>query len=355
MLRLINNPEPSAAVFSASRRSTVRQLPAPAKFGSESMLVKTPMPEEAVPNGGKRASRARPRLFPPTSITTRAACEFDALLAIHAHFQKLDDPRFGSVRPLHFDPQTGSIAMQRVIATELKYLLARRWIGSLVGRQLPAEIFHNTGAWLAAFHQMKWPPHARERFARRDEWVASIEELAEFLIEQQGEAIFLRALAQRAGELARRFLPPTLPTALAHSDFAPRNILVGPVERITVLDTPARWWAPTYMDVAYFLVGIKASRAQIYSQAWAFGQHDLMDWECHFLAGYFGKSIPWSAVRLFELQTAMDRWAALAERGTEGSMPRTLAGRMWYACRAPWMARFFRGYLQSVLHQMEQQ
>jgi hypothetical protein len=92
-------------------------------------------------------------------------------------------------------------------------------------------------------------------------------------------------------------------------------VIVGSSGRLTVLDTRAAWRAPIYEDIAYFLTAAKTPRAQARSLGLAFARNALDRLEHAFLRGYFGSApVPVESIRLFELQSLLDKWAANTER-----------------------------------------
>ena len=347
----------SAALFAASRQSTLWELALP-ECGGKMALVKTPKCNDTCADGDMRIdSASRPRLFQRSDGPTRASFEFKALQAIDEHFSRLGDARFGSIRPLQFFPENGTIVMQKAPGRPLKGLIAcnHRLRSVSARRAALAKTLNHVGAWLREFHEIAPPSHTQPLYQRRGEFVESIQALVDFLQMQCRQRLILCDLVERIQVLAQRLLPPCLTTALAHNDFAPRNILVDSNGRISAIDTAGRWCTPVYMDVAYFNLGLKAPRVQIYSCGCAFKQQELATYSEEFLAGYFGDCIPWPTVRLFEIQALLDRWAAAIER---------LAAAGARGRRADWRhplptvqrrltMRFFECYLGDLLRESE--
>lgn len=318
---------------------------------SQAVLLKTPSPSPQPQTCATMTSGARPRLFEPLDPRKRAQSEYAALVNIDAHFRQLDDPRFGTVRPLDFATDSGAILMEKVSAPSLKSTLARahRWRRS-PDRPMLNEVFRNSGAWLRIFHQSPLPSNAQPQQLGGHSLAQSIRRISEFLSDISGEKTFFHWLANKADAATERRLRTAPPAGLAHCDYAPRNILVGPAAQISVIDTAAHWQAPIYMDIAYFLVNLKATQTQIYSWGWMRSERALATYEHAFLSGYFGTQIPWQILRLYELQSLIDRWAAITER----LLRQTSSGQRHQraAARAKlWMSgQYFRSRTIHLLH-----
>lgn len=318
---------------------------------SQAVLLKAPSPSPQPPTCATTTSGARPRLFEPLDPRMRAQSEYAALVNIDAHFRQLDDPRFGTVRPLDFAIGSGAILMEKISAPSLKTILAHthRWRRS-PNRPILTQAFRNSGAWLRFFHQSPLPSNAQPQHIGDHPLAQSIRRMSEYLSEISGERTFFRRLASKADAAAERRLTAAPPAGLAHCDYAPRNILVGPAAQISVIDTAARWQAPVYMDIAYFLVNLKATQTQIYSWGWMTSKRALATYEHAFLSGYFGTQIPWQLLRLYELQSLIDRWAAITERllrqASSGQRHQRAAARAKL-----WMSgQYFRSRTADLLH-----
>jgi hypothetical protein len=118
---------------------------------------------------------------------------------------------------------------------------------------------------------------------------------------------------------------------MGHGDFAPRNILVGPGGRVSVLDTLGRWRAPAFEDIGNFLLAFKAHRLQVYSQGLFLSASRIKQYENQFLRGYFGDDpIPLASIRLFECLAALEKWSSVVHghgqsRGLRGLGKRCLS------------------------------
>ena len=105
-------------------------------------------------------------------------------------------------------------------------------------------------------------------------------------------------------------LPLTLPLGLAHGDFAPRNVLADGNGRVTVLDTLARFQAPIYEDLGYFLNDMNTARLQTCSLGSAYSLRFLADCRSALLRGWSNDPLDHRAIPLFEAQALLDRWCA---------------------------------------------
>jgi len=257
-----------------------------------------------------------PRLGVRFDPEERSRLEHATLAAIHGHFTGLGDPRFGTIRPLDTLDDHLAMIMERATGVSLRDILVRSGLTRVrAGRPDPSSGLANAGAWLAHYHRQLETGHAATRRATRDEFLASVRNLTEYLGLARDRPFFFGRLAGSIGKLAGEVLPPSFPLGLGHGDFAPRNVLVEPSGRVTILDTLGRWRIPIYEDLAYFLVGVKSLGVQVVSMGRALGPQRVGDWEGAFLQGYFGQDGPPIApIRLFEIESILARWASAAHR-----------------------------------------
>ena len=89
--------------------------------------------------------RALHRFCPP-----RRKLAYAALHGIQQHFERLQDPRFGTIRVLDLLPGDGGIVVAAVNSATLRHVLSdrRRWQEDHPAEQLPTCL-RNAGAWLA--------------------------------------------------------------------------------------------------------------------------------------------------------------------------------------------------------------
>jgi aminoglycoside phosphotransferase (APT) family kinase protein len=277
------------------------------------VVVKLPPSRRTGDSGPASGATRRPRVAPLLDPCTKYQSEHAALRAIEQHFDGLDDARFGAVRMLDFLSADHAVVMEETRGRSLTSLAAdanrlRRPLGS---RRLESA-FGNTGAWLRSYHDLPALAHTRVRSATRKEFVTSVQGLTRFLVSAHPTAqLVLDRVTSQIEALASAWLSPTLPLGTGHGDLAPRNVIVDPSGRVTVLDTRAAWRVPIYEDIAYFLTAAKTPRVQAASLGLAFGRAALGRLERAFLRGYFaGDPIPTDRIRLFEIQSLLDKWAS---------------------------------------------
>jgi Ser/Thr protein kinase RdoA (MazF antagonist) len=299
--------------------------------------------------GGERIENAPPRLFVRCHVDDKAPFEYAALAAIHENFSRLGDQRFGAVRPLAVLPGERTILMEELHSVSLARMLSwrRRMASSQHPRRL-SEAFRHAGAWLRQYHALPPLSHTRPRHAEREEFIDSVQRVGIYLAEATGHQAPLDQVTNRVSGLARSALPSQLPLGLAHTDFAPRNVLVNSAGGVAAIDTLGRWQAPLYEDVGYFLVGLQTAEVQIYSQGWWLTQRPLQQFEAAFLEGYFESCpVPRQAVRLFEIQSLLYRWAAIVHGSQRSAGLRRLVKRCRLVAQNCFMLRHLRRLLKQ--------
>jgi hypothetical protein len=317
------------------------------------VLVKVPYAPkhvEASPRPAVETRTDRPRLFPKAAAELKGPYEFAALSAIHDYYRGLDENRFGVIRMLDLLPPRGAVVMEKSPDPSL----GRLWATSNrlqrpfwpIDIELPCR---NAGAWLRRYHACPELEHTKARNTHRDDFRQSIGLFSGYLGTLGGRSEFFRLLRRQLDTAAGNTLPRILPLALGHGDYAPRNILVGPQGRVTVVDTLGRWRSPIYEDVASFLVALKASGLQAGSQGTLFSPRRLARYEHEFLNGYFEQdTVPRGAIRLFEAQLLLERWAALVYRYRESARIK----RVMKGARLVLWSRFYQRYLHNILRDL---
>lgn len=315
-----------------------------------SIIVKVPLltDRSIAKRGGADWSTERPQLVPISDRSTSHVLEHAALSAIDEHFQLLGDPRFGTIRVLALLPERGALIMERVHEPNLRMLLMRptRWHSRRSDDALNTA-FHNAGAWLRRYHSIYKQDYVTPRHTQRTDFIGFVGELTEYLGRELEEVNLFQEIAGTIEARAKETLPQSLPLGLSHGDYALRNILVGRSGRVTVCDTRARWQTAIYEDLGYFLVSLKGSWPQVYSQGLAFHPRILAQYERTFLAGYFGKAdVPRGAVRLYEIMAMLDKqaWVTSLRAGAA-----TVKSRLMYSTKLALMSRFFRNGIRTAL------
>lgn len=292
------------------------------------VLVKVPLLRQGVlgelESMDNNRAHERPRLVPVTQPHIKSELEYSALAEIYEYFSNMNDPRFAAVRVFAFIPGLDAILMEDVALPSLNQLFfkASRFWFAFSSRNLD-QSFRNAGAWLRLFHQMPKYENVRIRHIERFEFIESLKEFTRHLGNRLKNEEYFDDLGSKLEMAALRILPKSLPAGLAHGDFAMRNILIGENSQVTVFDTLAKWRAPIFEDIGYFLVGLKSAGLQVFTRGMAFSSSCIKRYEREFLRGYFQKeTIPYAAIRVFEAQALLDKWSArLAD---SESYPRTL-------------------------------
>jgi hypothetical protein len=282
--------------------------------GDQRLLVKFARQRPAAAPSAYGAANGRPRLYPMPDSDRKTEHEYSALSRIRDHFARLDDSRFGVVRPLDYLREQRALVMEHVPHRSLSHRLTKSTRFSIRRTDLDTAI-RNAGAWLRVYHELPGLAHTRERHETRTDFLRSLCEFSDFLAAAHRNAGWFEPITAQVKSLAESVLPESLPLGMSHGDYAPRNIFLGPGEQVIVFDTLARWRAPIYEDIAHFLIALKLARAQVYSLGLAFSAKTLARYEREFLRGYFQDDrIPLDAIRLFEKLVLMDRWASLIQQ-----------------------------------------
>lgn len=286
-------------------------------------------------------ARARPRLIPELTPVEKARLEHAALFAVHACFARLGDPRLGAVRVFDLVPEHSAIVMEDAREPSLLEMLrpSRPQHRAADPGELGRVMTH-AGEWLRAFHSIEAPAAPDAPAPGRADLLRFVADTSAFLGRHGEDRAFLRWLEAAMEEAALDVLPETPPSALGHCDYGPPNLLVGTGGRVSGIDTMGAWRKPIYEDMGYFLASFKRSSAWWLRPYLGRNARTTAAHERAFLAGYFGgEPVPWRAIRLYEVQATLDKWASIVSAGT-GSP----AGR-WHPLRAAklattsWLAR----------------
>jgi aminoglycoside phosphotransferase (APT) family kinase protein len=310
-----SNSEVKIKLLDEVRRpqSKIYRFQLEAKNQTRFLRVKVPRYSHETGGPGHAKIDRRPRRFPITDLETKFQLEFAALFNIRKHFEGLDDARFGTVNVLDSLTAFRGSVMEEVNDPSLRSLFVREnRLQKLFTAWSSIEAFRNAGSWLRAYHSL--PLKATTRHQQRAEFIDANVRLAEYL-SKLTDTQYFRDVAALITRAALEVLPDSLPLGLNHGDYAMRNILVGVHNRVTVLDTLARWRTAVYEDIGYFLTNLKVTWPQVMSQGMVFKQSLIEKYEQIFLLGYFGDdSAPIRAIRLYEIQALLDRWSGRAAR-----------------------------------------
>jgi Ser/Thr protein kinase RdoA (MazF antagonist) len=289
------------------------------------LIVKTSMAETG-PAAAATAPDPRPRLAAVAPAAIRPALELRVLRAVEALFAR-DDARFGAVKALGIVDDGRAVVTVAIQGVSLGDVLRR-------GRKAmpainPEEAVGRAGAWLRTFHD--GPPFGdlESRQAPRDEVVAAIRNLGEYLRAAAPSRGLDRVIEDAV--TATGVLPPELDVRPVHGDFAPRNLIIGRDGRLTAIDLLGRWRAPIYEDLGTFLVALGSGRLPAVVGEWTYRRPRRV-LESAFLTGYFGSDPrPDREIALYEALLLLDKWSArlsrLGRRGVRARFERAALER----------------------------
>ena len=306
------------------------------------------MEAPTAPNAVGRRGEPRPRLAVPCSLADRYRLEQAALVATEHHIRALADPRLTAVHVVGYLPADVGIVTTRLDAHHLRDPIRRaitrrpRRRSGEVDEVLAAT--ERAGAWLRAYHSMQ-TPDAAQRHASPASIAGWVSEVSTFLGQNLDEAAYFSALAARIDDRIRTDLPEPIPLALAHGDFAPRNVLVGRDGRVAAVDMAGAIRAPIYEDLAYYVSSIRTSMASVLAGPVLLDHSVIAGIEQALMAGYFGSETPhWKACRLYQVLLTLDKWW--------GSPPRlasTVGGRIVDRVATPIAERALRAEVDRLL------
>jgi hypothetical protein len=253
----------------------------------------------------------RPRLVPVTEAGDRASLELRALQAVEARLGSAGTDRFDVLHPLGVVDDGMALAMLTHEGVSLARTLSRvsRARKSPIA---PETLVERAGEWLRLFHDAPFDPGLPARQERVADVAAALRSFGDFLLAERASRE-LAELVDRAIE-ATSSLPDPLPVRPTHGDFAPRNVIVGPDGRLTVIDLLGRWRAPAYEDLATFLVALHSGR-QMAMTGGRLLRRPVEVLEQHFLAGYAGDTpLSRRPIATYEFLLVLDKWSSRLTR-----------------------------------------
>jgi hypothetical protein len=259
---------------------------------------------------------ARPRMVRSPDPTHQHEWQYRGMCRIHHHFAGLGDDRFGSIKPLDDLPEHRAFVMGYIhVPTLHRLILNESRLRGPFGNHSKSALsrtFNNAGAWLRAYHDLAPEPGTHVRQPERDEVVELFGRYGAFLGEALRREPFFERMSEAAARRALDTLPAKLPLATGHSDFAPRNVFVGPADRVTVFDAVPRWLVPIFEDVACFTTNLRLIGLQVITLGTAFDRRQLERYRRHFIAGYFGNDeAALEALQVYEILVLLDKWSAV--------------------------------------------
>lgn len=294
-------------------------------------------------------ARYRVAWIPPLAERTRR--EGEALREIEAFARSSADPRIGGVHVYDVVPEERLLVMERASGEELRSLLLRD--SRRGARSTPdglIEACHNAGAWLSRFHEVMPqkgtlgvaddPEEFRricdrkiaelEKWLPDESWWRDVRDSIEAGLARSDEAFSARATA--------------------HGDFWMGNVLCEPDGRVVVIDTLGANFCPVYVDIAYFLMQLRAEPQQIYSWGRWCREDVLQACESAFLSGYgptispTGPSLP-----LFQILVLVYKWAS-STRSLEETRG---LGSLYKRATLAWRGRYFRQLIERYRSGLE--
>ncbi len=214
-----------------------------------------------------------------------------------------------------------ALVMLEAEGASLRRVMRDALVGRASRRSRAVAGLHAAGAWLRAYHRIVAGEGTGERLVDATAIADLFIRLADHLAAGRLGADAAR-VARRGATVAADVLAEGFPLAVVHGDFALRNILLTPAGGITVLDMLGRWRAPAYEDLATLLLGLDTMGLGPRLGGLLPLPGVVREARAAFLAGYFGRgSDPDDAqLGVFEALLALDRWAALQERGRGGPL-----------------------------------
>jgi aminoglycoside phosphotransferase (APT) family kinase protein len=183
--------------------------------------------------------------------------------------------------------------------------------------------------------------------SRRDDVVAAHRLFWEFLTETQRPAEFFREVGAAFEAFAKRHVPEELELGRIHGDFWSGNVLVGPSERVIVIDTVMRALTPVQLDIARFLRLMEAVPANMYSGGRLYSRRTLAALEAEFLRGYYGDTTD-PLLDWFRLASLLHDWARSAHSAHHGERSERWS-RSW---RLALKRGFYRRAVRELVHRL---
>jgi hypothetical protein len=264
-------------------------------------------------SGGGPDAGGRPRLRQEAATAAELTLlEWSGLVAIERACG--DVTGVGVVRPLLLMPDQAALVMSFVDAPTLRDTVLglsrlRRSRGRLDDAVTGCML---AGRWLRTFQERSSPTERPVRQGTRDDVVDRLRAYGAHL-----DTRAWRRVAAAGAGLVTELLPPDLPLAIGHGDFAPRNMLLGD-GLLTVIDPLPRWRVPMYDDLCRFLVGLRLIGEQVHTHGLAFPSTTLDALEEAAVSAYLQPNADRSALRAYQLLILMDKWTAMIDNPRSG-------------------------------------
>ncbi|MGH3507746.1 MAG: hypothetical protein ACRDO2_11135 [Nocardioidaceae bacterium] len=284
----------------------------------------------------------RPHLSPQRLMSDEdtAAREFHGLTSLASAADSGDPTRVGVLRPLAHLPGHAALILDLADDPTLRSRLLRT--SRLRPRRrkpaMPDTAWSNAGMGLRAFHDHTSTDDLPTRIAAWKDVRELIDAYTGFLSSRapgRGTSALLEDFRRVSDHLAASDLLDRLPLAAGHGDFVANNMFASSTGRITIFDPLIEWAVPRYLDLAILTMSLRLLPIQTASQGLALSTIDLDRYEAAALRGYFGKEVPYPAVRTFQLLVLLDRWSRLVSKtpATGVVQPQVRAARVRLATR----------------------
>lgn len=282
----------------------------------------------------------------------RTRCEGETLRRIEALVCEARDPCLGAIHVYDLLPDEGFLVMERSTGVDLATLTlrySRRWASARTAPLLTA--CRSAGVWLRRYHDLMplegMSPVVSEGVEFREIADRRISTLERWLPDGPFWA-GLRASIQNG---LRRFPDAIALRGASHGDYWGGNILCEPDGRVSVIDTFGAGRGPVYLDLAYFLVHLRAAPLQIYSQGLWCSEDALRESRSSFLAGYgLDEGADRGALALFEILVLLYKWSA-SYAALDGK--RSVARSLKRATLA-WRSRYLRRLIEACQSELEE-
>ena len=294
----------------------------------------------------------KPSLFQKADAQDMHWLQYTALTSIYEYFANLNNEQLGAIHVLDYLPQYQAILMEESRDPSLQRLFLREHrLHLMLNEHDLTSAFRNAGKWLQKYHTMPKEDGVQIRHQNREDYFEAILKLTDFLSKAWGDEAFFKQTASIVVQNGREILPEALPLGLGHGDYAMRNILIGANDRVTILDTFAKWRVPIYEDIGYFLNGLRTSYSQVVTQGLLFSDNQIAAYEKAFLQGYFeSTNIPYLNIRLYEALALLDKWSSVINNYHRRSAKLKNFGGV----KALMTSRYFKKYTLSLLKQISE-
>ncbi len=217
--------------------------------------------------------------------------EFTSLMAVYDLIQEDSNSNLCAIQVLGYLSDFNAIIMVELQSRNLKDMLfdLRMRVGIQKFRQRFYNAMADIGRFLRLYHdrigQSRLEPFDGEQFRKLvATTINKVSHGRDFLDLSKLQDSFSEVINQTDSQL--------IPNAALHRDFAFRNIVMTPDNRVAILDMDARlsWQRqPIYLDISRLIVDLVVQKVKILSFGFLVPDRYLHQYEILFLGGYFGE------------------------------------------------------------------